>query len=132
MSNQPTLAVARRCLNDALRWRQGRQRSGYEKMLLGINPFVIPWDCYLLRYGPGAQIPPHTDPVPGKRHYRLNVVLKEATQGGVFQCDHVLFGTRRVKLFRPDVQTHQVSRIERGQRYVLSVGWVLPRHPDST
>lgn len=126
MSAHFTIEAMRRVMRDVLRWRAGRQHSGYEKMLLGLNPFVIPWDCYVLRYGPESEILPHKDQVRGKRHYRLNVVLREAECGGVFECEHVLFGTRRIKLFRPDIHTHQVSRIEQGRRYVLSVGWVLP------
>ncbi|MEL7296194.1 MAG: 2OG-Fe(II) oxygenase [Pseudomonadota bacterium] len=108
-----------------LRWRSGRQQTGYEKMLLGINPFIVPWDCYLLRYKEGAEIPSHTDPVDGRKHYRVNVVLSEAEDGGEFECDTPIFASRRIKFFRPDQQPHSVSRVNAGTRYVLSFGWVL-------
>ncbi len=108
-----------------LRWREGRQHSGYEKMLLAINPFLVPWDCYLLRYREGAEIGEHTDPVAGKRHYRVNVVLVEAREGGRFTCGDTIYASRRVKFFRPDRSPHSVTRVERGTRYVLSIGWVL-------
>lgn len=39
-------------------------------------------DCYILKYPEGSEIPPHTDPVPGRKHWRMNVVLKRATVGG--------------------------------------------------
>ncbi len=106
------------------RWQSGRQRSGYEKMLLVACPVVIPFDCYLLRFREGAEIPEHTDPVDGRRHYRLNIVLRAARAGGEFICSAPIFASRRIKLFRPDVAPHAVTRVERGTRYVLSIGWV--------
>jgi hypothetical protein len=108
-----------------LRWRGGRQRSGYEKMLLAINPFIVPWDVYLLRFREGAEIGSHTDPVTDRRHYRINIVLSEAREGGEFVCENPIFETRRIKFFRPDRDAHSVTRVESGTRYVLSVGWVL-------
>ena len=30
-------------------WEKGRQNTGYDKLLLLVNPLVIPFDCYLLR-----------------------------------------------------------------------------------
>ncbi|MBT8102500.1 MAG: 2OG-Fe(II) oxygenase, partial [Gammaproteobacteria bacterium] len=61
-------------LSNWLRWRSGRQASGYEKMLLLMNPFLVPFDFYLLRFREGAEVPEHTDPVTDKKHYRLNIV----------------------------------------------------------
>lgn len=108
-----------------LRWRSGRQNTGYEKMLLLANPFVLPFDCYLLRFKQGAGIPEHTDPVDDRRHYRLNIVLKKASAGGEFRCREPLYESRRIKLFRPDLTSHSVTPVVDGVRYVLSVGWVL-------
>ena len=112
-------------LGALLKWRPGRQGSGYEKMLLLANPVLVPFDCYLLRYKEGAGISEHTDPVDGKRHYRLNIVLKNATAGGEFKCDEPIFGGNRVNLFRPDRTAHSVTPVTAGSRYVLSIGWVL-------
>jgi hypothetical protein len=107
-----------------MRWKSGRQETGYEKMLLVANPFILPFDCYLLRYKQGTGVPQHTDPVDSKRHYRLNVVLKKAKAGGEFSCDNPIYESNRVKLFRPDQSPHSVTPVEKGVRYVLSVGWV--------
>ena len=107
-----------------LRWRSGRQETGYEKMLLLVNPFIVPFDCYLLRFRQGSGIPEHSDPVDGKRHYRLNIVLWQAELGGEFLCDEPIYESRRIKLFRPDRSRHSVTTVERGVRYVLSIGWV--------
>lgn len=107
-----------------LRWRGGRQRSGYEKMLLLANPILVPFDCYLLRFRPGAEIAEHTDPVTDKRHYRLNLVVRQARSGGEFICSDPIYESSRIKLFRPDKSPHSVTRVEEGTRYVLSVGWV--------
>ncbi|WOI53197.1 2OG-Fe(II) oxygenase [Parvularcula sp. LCG005] len=106
------------------RWVRGRQASGYDKMLLATLPIPLPWDCYLLRFPTGSEIPPHTDPVTGKRHYRLNIVIRQADVGGEFFCADPIYATRRIKFFRPDRSEHAVSRVEAGTRYVLSIGWV--------
>jgi hypothetical protein len=111
-------------LRHAFRWRGGRQRSGYEKMLLLQSPFPLPFDVYLLRFRPGSEIPPHNDPVARGRHYRCNIVLRRAQRGGEFVCARPIYASRRVNLFRPDLCTHSVTRVERGERYVLSVGWI--------
>ena len=106
------------------RWQRGRQGSGYDKLLLGGLPWPIPCDGYLLRFPSGACVPPHVDRVPSGRHYRLNIILRPARRGGEFVCARPIYVNRRVKLFRPDVETHSVTRIEEGTRWVLSIGWV--------
>ena len=110
---------------ECFRWRRGRQGTGYDKMLLVASPWPIGFDSYLLRYPEGTEIPPHTDPKDGCRHYRLNIVLKAPTAGGEFVCAQPIYATKRIKFFRPDLCEHSVTRVEGGARYVLSIGWVL-------
>ncbi len=105
-------------------WHSGRQQTGYETLKLLECYRPLHFDIYLIRYRQGAYIPPHCDPVPEGRHYRINMTLKNAKQGGEFICDQVLWRWRRVVCFRSDISVHQVSRVEQGLRYVLSVGWV--------
>jgi hypothetical protein len=112
--------------SQAFRWQRGRQGTGYDKMLLLTARWPLGFDSYLLRYPAGAEIPPHTDPVQARRHYRLNIVLKASPAGGEFICATPIFATRRIKLFRPDACEHSVTRVLGGSRYVLSIGWVLP------
>jgi hypothetical protein len=112
-------------LRTAFRWQTGRQKSGYDKMLLLQSWWPLPFDLYLLRYPEGSEVKPHVDAVSFGRHYRLNVVVKRAAAGGEFQCASPIVSTRRIKLFRPDVCEHSVSRVTQGSRYVLSLGWVL-------
>jgi len=95
-------------------------------MLLLHGRWPLPFDVYLLRFPQGAEIPPHTDPVTGGRHFRLNVVLKRAADGGEFVCASPIYASSRIKLFRPDACQHSVTRVTRGSRYVFSVGWVRP------
>lgn len=94
-------------------------------MLLLVNRFILPFDCYLLRYQQGSGIQEHTDPVKRKRHFRLNIVLSKADVGGEFHCESAIYASSRIKLFRPDQAPHSVSPVERGVRYVLSIGWVV-------
>ena len=55
---------------------------------------------------------------------RVNVVLRPAEQGGIFLCNGAWVNFPRFKFFRPDQLTHGVSKIEKGERLVLSIGWV--------
>jgi hypothetical protein len=71
----------------------GARWPGYDKLLLAVNPFVIPFDCYLPRFPKGTQIPPHLDPI----HYRLNNIVKRSPVGGEFVCADPIFQTRRIK-----------------------------------
>ncbi len=108
------------------RWEQGRQGTGYEKLLLLTARCPVAFDVYILRYRCGAFAPPHVDVAVGGRHYRLNVLLWAAAAGGDFVCDGATRRGARLVLFRPDRDSHSVSRVERGTRYVLSIGWVRP------
>ena len=57
-----------------MEWTRGRLTEYfYEKMKI----FSF-WrmDCYLIRYSAGCGVGYHTDLVPGKKHYRLNIQLK--------------------------------------------------------
>jgi hypothetical protein len=116
---------ARDYMRNWMRWQQGRQGTGYDKLLILVNPFLIPFDLYLLRFPDGTEIPSHRDPVTERRHFRLNIILKRPRSGGEFSCQDPIFETKRIKLFRPDLSLHSVSRVEGGSRYVLSLGWVL-------
>lgn len=98
-----------------MNWTKGRQGTGYLKKLLLGGAF---WDLWLIKYPVGTEVPVHTDPVPGKRHYRLNVVLwgEQKYKGdAIFKFGPVVY-------FRPDITPHSVSTVRR-TRYVLSLGW---------
>ena len=45
------------------KWTLGRQKTGYDKMLLAQRRWLIRCDCYLIGYPVGAAIAPHTDKV---------------------------------------------------------------------
>lgn len=108
----------------AFRWQHGRQDSGYDKMLLLTASWPIAFDSYLIRYPIGSSIPPHTDPVNGRNHYRLNIIVKRSVGGGEFVCSNPILSTSRVKLFRPDRSEHSVTEVIGSSRYVLSLGWL--------
>lgn len=84
----------------------------------------LPFDVYLLKFPQYSHIPVHTDTVDSGKHYRMNIILKHAEIGGEFITDDSIYNGSRIKLFRPDETPHSVSRVERGTRYVLSIGWV--------
>lgn len=111
-------------ISEVFRWQKGRQKSGYDKMLLMRVTWPVKFDTYLLKFPQGSEIAPHKDKVDFGKHFRLNVVLKKAALGGAFICDDPIFDSGRIKLFRPDISQHKVTKVEKGSRYVLSVGWV--------
>lgn len=102
-------------------WEPGRQGTGYWKKKLWSF-----WrtDAYILRYPEGSGVPWHRDPIPGRKHFRLNVVLRCARLGGfvVVAGHHGIRLPGRLNLFRPDIQAHMVFRVLRGERWVLSFG----------
>jgi hypothetical protein len=102
-----------------LRWQDGRQGTGYRKLLLLGGPR---FDVYLLHFPCGSYIHPHTDPVAEGRHFRANLTLWRARRGGEFVCSRILFEVPRLKVFRPDIMEHSVTQIEEGTRWVLSLG----------
>ena len=76
------------------RWAPGRQGGGYRKLLLARGRS---WDAYVLDYPPGSGVSVHRDPVDGRRHYRLNVVLRGALERYLQMSSscHVAHGIRR-------------------------------------
>lgn len=106
-----------------MRWEEGRQGSGYFKLKLFAFSRL---DLYLLKFPKGSSIPPHVDQVTHGRHFRLNFIISFFHVGGEFNCKDPIFETKRVKLFRPDISMHSVTRVQKGTRYVISLGWVLP------
>lgn len=109
------------------RWQKGRQNTGYDKMLVGGGVWPCPFDIYLLRFREGQGIPPHVDKVDRGEHYRLNIVLKAPQSGGEFICSSPIYESRRINYFRSDVSEHAVSKVLKGSRYVLSIGWIRNR-----
>jgi hypothetical protein len=106
------------------RWNYGRQKTGYDVMTF-INSKLLRMDMHLIRYRVGSSIPPHTDPVSeGKAHYRLNIEIWSAKEGGELVCKESIYRTRRINLFRPDIAWRSVTEVKQGVRYVLSFGWV--------
>lgn len=101
------------------KWTNGRQGTGYRKLTL-LQSERFGCDCYLIDYPPHTHIPTHTDPVPGKKHYRLNILLwgQDNFRG------ETIFSTKRIKLFRPDISPHSVEEVSR-RRIIFSIGWAL-------
>lgn len=133
----------------ALGWEAGRQGTGYEKLALeerslgALGKLLLArslvelgdppegtWDCYLLRYGVGARVPPHVDPPlsEGMVHVRLNLLVSPPAAGGVLLLDEapIPLEPGEAVVFRPDAARHEVTPIEAGERLVWSVGCNLP------
>lgn len=106
-----------------LPWTPGRIGTGYNKLCL-LQSRLFKCDAYLLYFPTGSEITPHTDEVEEGRHFRLNIMLRKAEQGGEFKCDCPTYVGYRLFYFRPDLFEHSVTKIEEGYRLMLSVGWV--------
>ena len=112
------------------RWDEGRQLSGYSKMLIAASR-LLKFDCYLIKIPTGAAVPEHKDPATeGYEHHRFNYVLKAPAYGsGKF---HIHGPAKRVGqrgvLFRPDLYAHSLSPVDfiwsNQSMYILSIGWL--------
>ena len=98
-----------------MKWERGRQGTGYDKLNLFQSGSA---DCWLIKYPPYTHIPTHTDPVPGRKHYRLNILLRGEDK---FKGE-TIFATKRIKFFRPDIMPHSVEEVSE-PRLILSIGW---------
>lgn len=107
------------------KWENGRQNSGYKKLLLFKSNLLFKCDLYLLSFSKGSEIKPHVDKVDFGNHYRLNIVFKKPQIGGDFICNKTIVNMKRIILFRPDLYEHSVSKIKSGKRLVLSFGFLL-------
>jgi hypothetical protein len=105
-------------------WEIGRQHSGYVKYLI-FESQRLKLDVYLLKFVEGSKITPHIDEVIEGKHYRLNIYLRNAREGGEFSVSQHIFRNRFMCLFRPDKFIHSVSEVKSGTRYVLSIGKLL-------
>jgi len=103
-----------------MHWEAGRQGTGYRKLVLFRGRKWLPFDCYLIDYPVGSSIPTHTDPVEGKRHFRLNILLRGEDK---FNGD-AIFKSRRVVFFRPDIMPHSVEQVS-SRRLIFSIGWAV-------
>lgn len=101
-----------------MKWEQGRQGTGYRKLLIASNHKT--WDCYLLDYPTGTHIPTHTDKISSGKHYRLNIILHGS---GKFNGKTIFSLGNRIHFFRPDIIEHSVDNIK-SRRIVLSIGFV--------
>lgn len=108
-----------------LSWEDGRQGTGYKKMLLLASPFFFKFDTYLIYYPVGTKIPPHTDKVEGKKHYRLNMILFPFKKDNCFKSENVIFSFLNINFFRPDICVHEVLEVKEKSRIVFSFGFVL-------
>ena len=108
-----------------MKWIKGRQDSGYLKIKI-IESTKFKFDCYLIKYPTNSSIPKHTDKVTKDyTHNRINIILKKAKKGGIFKCQkYKTYFFKRVIKFKPSEFEHSVSKIEKGNRYILSLGWL--------
>jgi len=111
-------------------FRWAPMRSGAGGWKLRISPMPVLADGYILWYDVGANLPKHLDPSPAG-HLRLNITLREADEGGIFQVEpldeSLILRRGKALLFRPDWVIHEVTPVTRGRRVVLSIGAALPR-----
>lgn len=104
-------------------WEIGRQKTGYLKKRLVESNF-LKFDIYLIKYPVKSEIPEHVDEISDEyEHHRLNIILKKPKLGGEFYLNGIK-QKRRINKFRPDIQKHSVTKILKGSRYVLSIGWL--------
>jgi hypothetical protein len=97
-------------------WKIGRLNGLYEKMCL------FSWrkfDCYLIRFQKGFQLPLHTDPAPnGYIHNRLNILI----YGDDAYVGNYVWKFWRIMFFNAGM-VHGTCMLTR-PRMLLSFGWL--------
>ena len=111
-------------MSGLFKWNKGRQATGYDVFTL-IQSEYLALDCHILKYPTDSCIKPHVDKSEGGKHYRLNVELWSAKQGGKFKGQTIFSIFDKVHFVRPDKCEHEVTKIEKGSRWVLSIGKVV-------
>ena len=105
-----------------MKWETGRQNNSYLKKSIITLPFL---DLHIIKYPTGSYIKTHTDKIKNKKHFRLNIVLKQPDMGGKAYHKSYIFKTNRICLFRPDISPHRVNKIIKGTRYIISLGLAI-------
>lgn len=98
-------------------WEIGRQGTGYYKLCLWNFSWI---DCYIIKYPINSHVPKHTDPVKNRKHYRVNILLC----GENNFSEKTIFTTRRLKIFRPDINFHSVKPVS-STRLIISIGLAI-------
>lgn len=108
------------------KWLDGRQPGVEYKKFCFLYTRIRNWgfDGYILKYEPGTRLPFHKDPVDGEM-WRLNITLWGKSvffikNTGGHSVGYRLY-TRRINLFRPDIQSHALHVTTK--TYKLSLGF---------
>lgn len=110
------------------RWGKDVNDTGYRIFTIAFSK-RLGIDIYLFHYKTGSYIPKHKDPKNNGPMYRFNIELIKAKKGGQFVCKKMLWSwANRVFFFRADDSYHYVTKIEEGERWVLSFGKVMKKH----
>jgi hypothetical protein len=107
------------------RWNLGRRESGYEIFPI-IYSEMMGIDLYLIRFKTGSYVRQHIDECGSGRTFRLNVIIRKASKGGVFWGKTLWSIHNRVHWFRPDICPHGVTKVRSGTRYSISFGIIVP------
>lgn len=117
-------------LSKWLRWENGRQDSGYGKLLLAQSK-SLKFDFYLLRIPVNGFVPRHIDPaVDGFEHHRVNITLnKSCPNTGMVMVEGPAktWLNKRIMRFRPDLYFHSMTPVDCiwcNHMYILSFGWL--------
>lgn len=104
-----------------LKWEKTRASEYYDKIrLFKIFNFM---DCYIIKMSKAVAISYHTDPIPNKKHYRLNIFFIKR------QCEFWIDfkqNYKRIVWFRPDIQQHSLEVIGNDAKaLILSIGFAI-------
>lgn len=107
---------------ELFKWVEGRQPRVEYKKFCFLYTRIRNWgfDGYILKYEPGTRLPFHTDPVDGKM-WRLNITLWGKSIFFIESSIGIKVYTRKINLFRPDIQSHALGVITK--TYKLSLGF---------
>lgn len=97
-----------------MKWIDGRQGGGYKKLPIIRCRF---FDCWLIKYNAGFELPIHCDEIVGFVHHRLNILIY-GEDAYIGESDWKVW---RVTKFVSSLP-HGTTKLSR-PRLILSFGW---------
>ena len=98
----------------------------HSRIQMGYEPVADGTVCFF-RYPFGGYVNPHKDTLKSGRHMRCNILLHDATAGGIFyiQGEPVKWEPGDAIIYRADELEHRVSKVREGERYLLTIGTIF-------
>lgn len=104
-------------------------RLSFQDYTLSLKwPLFFKFQLHVAKYDVGDRLEEHKDVVAFGHMWRIQFILRNATQGGELRSERFLVNKSCFKIFEPGKYKHEVTEIKEGRRLVLNFGiWIAKR-----